>query len=141
MLFVKDVEFHTVEAQFKEAVFTHASTSPNQQLIASLDVARKQAVMEGYKLLSRTLELAKEVRQLVNSTRVFRVLELEDLLPEAVRRDGIRLGGTDQRAGAARRRQERRPARALGLDHALVLPALARVASLPAARDPFPLGG
>ncbi len=31
MLSVKDVDFHTVEAQFKEAVFTHASTSPNQQ--------------------------------------------------------------------------------------------------------------
>jgi len=33
----------------------------------SLDVARKQAVMEGFKLLSRTLELASEVRKLVNS--------------------------------------------------------------------------
>ena len=42
MLLVKDVDFHTVEAQFHEAVFTHASTSPNQQLIASLDVARRQ---------------------------------------------------------------------------------------------------
>ena len=28
MLLVKDVEFHSVEAQFHEAVFTHASTSP-----------------------------------------------------------------------------------------------------------------
>ncbi len=28
MLAVKDVDFHTVEQQFKEAVFTHASTSP-----------------------------------------------------------------------------------------------------------------
>ncbi|OOG77690.1 decarboxylase, partial [Sinorhizobium sp. A49] len=37
MLLVKDVDFHNVEAQFHEAVFTHASTSPNQQLIASLD--------------------------------------------------------------------------------------------------------
>ena len=40
MLFVKDVDFHTVEAQFREAVFTHASTSPNQQLIASLVICR-----------------------------------------------------------------------------------------------------
>ena len=50
--------------------------------------------MEGYKLLSRTLELAQEVRKLINSTKVFRVLELEDLLPEAVRHDGIRLDPT-----------------------------------------------
>ena len=28
MMLVKDVDFHTVEAQFHEAVFTHASTSP-----------------------------------------------------------------------------------------------------------------
>ena len=50
--------------------------------------------MEGYKLLSRTLELAQEVRKLINSTKVFRVLELEDLLPEAVRHDGIKLDPT-----------------------------------------------
>ena len=72
----------------------HTSTSPQYGLIASLDVGRKQAVMEGYKLLSRTLELAQEVRKLINSTRVFRVLELEDLLPEAVRHDGIKLDPT-----------------------------------------------
>jgi arginine decarboxylase len=57
-------------------------------------VARKQAVMEGYKLLQRTLMLARELRQQINSTGVFRVLELEDLLPEEVRGDGIRLDPT-----------------------------------------------
>jgi arginine decarboxylase len=72
----------------------HTSTSPQYGLIASLDIARKQAVMEGYKLLSRTLELAKEVRSLVNSTRAFRVLELDDLLPPEVKNDGIRLDPT-----------------------------------------------
>ena len=34
MVLVKDVDFGSVESQFHEAVFTHASTSPNQQLIA-----------------------------------------------------------------------------------------------------------
>jgi arginine decarboxylase len=72
----------------------HTSTSPQYGLIASLDIARKQAVLEGYKLLSRTLELAQEVRKLINSTKVFRVLELEDLLPDAVRHDGIKLDPT-----------------------------------------------
>jgi arginine decarboxylase len=33
MILVKDVDYHKVEEQFHEAVFTHASTSPNQQLI------------------------------------------------------------------------------------------------------------
>jgi arginine decarboxylase len=50
--------------------------------------------MEGFKLLSRTLELTAEVKKLVNSTKVFRVLELDDLLPEEVRHDGIRLDPT-----------------------------------------------
>ncbi len=50
--------------------------------------------MEGYKLLKRTLDLAFEIRKLINTTRAFRVLELEDLLPEAVRHDGIRLDPT-----------------------------------------------
>jgi arginine decarboxylase len=92
MIHVNDPDFR--EHLFRENFNMHTSTSPQYGLIASLDVARKQAVMEGYKLLSRTLELANEVRDLINSTRVFRVLELEDLLPEAVRNDGIRLDPT-----------------------------------------------
>ena len=92
MIHVNDPGFR--EHLFRENFNMHTSTSPQYGLIASLDVARKQAVMEGYKLLSRTLELAQEVRKLINSTKVFRVLELEDLLPEAVRHDGIKLDPT-----------------------------------------------
>src|SRR3954449_9827226 len=92
MIHVNDPGFR--EHLFRENFNMHTSTSPQYGLIASLDVARKQAVMEGFKLLSRTLELASEVKELVNSTRVFRVLELEDLLPEQVRQDGIRLDPT-----------------------------------------------
>jgi arginine decarboxylase len=92
MIHVNDPGFR--EHLFRENFNMHTSTSPQYALIASLDVARKQAVMEGFKLLSRTLELANEVRKLVNSTKVFRVLELEDLLPERVRHDGIRLDPT-----------------------------------------------
>src|SRR5206468_1837903 len=53
MVLVRDVDFHHVEAQFKEAVFTHASTSPNLQIIATLDVARRQMELEGYELVAR----------------------------------------------------------------------------------------
>ena len=65
MLLVKDVDFHTVEGQFREAVFTHASTSPNQQLIASLDVARRQMELEGYGLVHNAIEVALAIRQAV----------------------------------------------------------------------------
>src|SRR5579859_2809316 len=92
MIHVNDPGFR--EHLFRENFNMHTSTSPQYGLIASLDIARKQAVMEGYKLLTRTLELATEVRKLINSTKVFRVLELEDLLPPEVRNDGIRLDPT-----------------------------------------------
>jgi arginine decarboxylase len=92
MIHVNDPDFR--EHLFRENFNMHTSTSPQYTMIASLDVARKQAVMEGYKLLSRTLALAKELREQINSTRVFRVLELADLLPEEVRNDGIRLDPT-----------------------------------------------
>jgi arginine decarboxylase len=92
MIHINDPGFR--EHLFRENFNMHTSTSPQYGLIASLDVARKQAVMEGYKLLARTLELAKEARELINSTKVFRVLELDDLLPDEVRADGIRLDPT-----------------------------------------------
>ena len=92
MIHVNDPRFN--EHLFRENFNMHTSTSPQYGLIASLDVARKQAVMEGYKLLGRTLDLALEIRTLINSTRAFRVLELDDLLTEETRKDGIRLDPT-----------------------------------------------
>src|SRR5215510_14029315 len=74
MIHVNDAEFN--EHLFRENFNMHTSTSPQYAMIASLDVARKQMVMEGYKLLARTLALAQELRQQINSTGVFRVLEL-----------------------------------------------------------------
>jgi arginine decarboxylase len=92
MIHVNDPDFR--EHLFRENFNMHTSTSPQYGLIASLDIARKQAVMEGYKLLTRTLDLAREIRELINSTKAFRVLELEDLLPPEVRHDGILLDPT-----------------------------------------------
>jgi arginine decarboxylase len=92
MIHINDPGFR--EHLFRENFNMHTSTSPQYGLIASLDVGRKQAMMEGYKLLSRTLELANEARSLINSTKVFRVLELDDLLPPEVKHDGIRLDRT-----------------------------------------------
>ncbi|HUL41226.1 MAG TPA: aminotransferase class I/II-fold pyridoxal phosphate-dependent enzyme [Burkholderiales bacterium] len=92
MIHVNDAEFN--EHIFRENFNMHTSTSPQYTIIASLDIARKQAVMEGYKLLSRTLALAKELRAQINSTKVFRVLELDDLLPDDVRADNIKLDPT-----------------------------------------------
>jgi len=92
MVHVNDPGFN--EHIFRENFNMHTSTSPQYSMIASLDVARMQASMEGYKLLSRTLSLSKELRQQINSTGVFRVLDLEDLLPDEVRGDNIQLDPT-----------------------------------------------
>jgi arginine decarboxylase len=93
MLFVKDVEFHTVEAQFHEAVFTHASTSPNQQLIASLDVARRQMELEGYGLVANAMEIAFAIRQAVNNnpliSKYFRILGADAMVPAQYRQSGF----------------------------------------------------
>ncbi|MBR0662285.1 aminotransferase class I/II-fold pyridoxal phosphate-dependent enzyme [Neoroseomonas oryzicola] len=93
MLLVKDVDFHTVETQFHEAVFTHASTSPNQQLIASLDVARRQMELEGYGLVMNAIEIALKIRLAVNShpliSKYFRVLGADEMIPAAYRQSGF----------------------------------------------------
>jgi arginine decarboxylase len=89
---VNDPAFN--EHLFRENFNMHTSTSPQYAMIASLDVARKQLVMEGYKLLVRTLALAQELRVQINSTGVFRVLDLYELLPEEVKGDGIQLDPT-----------------------------------------------
>ena len=93
MLLVKDVEFHSVEAQFHEAVFTHASTSPNQQLIASLDVARRQMELEGYGLVHNAIEVASGHPQAVAKhpliSKYFHILGADKMVPEQYRQSGF----------------------------------------------------
>lgn len=94
MVLVKDIDFRTVEAQFHEAVFTHASTSPNQQLIASLDVARRQMELEGYGLVANAIEIALNIRKEVNAhpliSKYFRVLGADEMVPAAHRKSGFK---------------------------------------------------
>ena len=93
MLLVKDVEFHSVEAQFREAVFTHASTSPNQQLIASLDVARRQMELEGYGLVHNAIEVALAIRRAVAEhpliSKYFHILGTDKMVPAEYRQGGF----------------------------------------------------
>ncbi|HEU5233497.1 MAG TPA: hypothetical protein VFU50_11595 [Terriglobales bacterium] len=102
MVLVKDQDYHTVEEQFHEAVFTHASTSPNLQIIASLDVARRQMELEGYELVNRAIQLALDVRREVNShplvSKYFHVAGADEMIPEEFRLSGFvdyRVPGTN----------------------------------------------
>ncbi|MFI0432386.1 MAG: aminotransferase class I/II-fold pyridoxal phosphate-dependent enzyme [Candidatus Nanopelagicales bacterium] len=89
MILVADQEFGDIEENFKEAFYTHTSTSPNQQIIASLDVARRQMVLEGYELISGALDLAMDMRRLINTnpliSRYFRALTPIELIPAQYR--------------------------------------------------------
>ena len=93
MVLVKDPDYHTVEEQFHEAVFTHASTSPNLQIIASLDVARRQMELEGYELVNRAIQLALDLRREVNShplvSKYFRILGADEMIPAEFRNSGF----------------------------------------------------
>jgi len=93
MVLVKDQDYHTVEEQFHEAVFTHASTSPNLQIIATIDVARRQMELEGYELVNRAIQLALDVRREVNShsliSKYFRVLGADEMIPAEFRNSGF----------------------------------------------------
>jgi arginine decarboxylase len=93
MVLVRDQDYHTVEEQFHEAVFTHASTSPNLQIIASIDVARRQMELEGYELVNRSMQLALDIRHEVNThplvSKYFRVLGADELIPAEFRNSGF----------------------------------------------------
>ena len=93
MVLVKDQDYHTVEEQFHEAVFTHASTSPNLQIIATLDVARRQMELEGYELVNRAMQLALDLRREVSKhpliSKYFRILGADELIPAEFRNSGF----------------------------------------------------
>ncbi|PYM66315.1 MAG: decarboxylase [Candidatus Rokuibacteriota bacterium] len=89
MILVWDDDFHQVEGPFEEAFFTHTSTSPNQQIIASLDLARRQMELEGYDLTMKATELALRIRREVNNHRLiakyFRIATPADMIPAEFR--------------------------------------------------------
>ena len=94
MIHVKDPEFEDYEDIFIENFNMHTSTSPQYPMIASLDIARKQMVMEGYSLLSSCIELSQMLKENINTLEKFKVLELDDLISDEVRGDKIRLDPT-----------------------------------------------
>jgi len=94
MVLVGDEDFSKHEQAFKEAVFTHASTSPNLQIIASLDVARRQMELEGYELVMGAIQNALEIRREVNQhplvSKYFRVLSPGEMIPAQFRPSGLK---------------------------------------------------
>jgi arginine decarboxylase len=84
MLHIFDEEFKNDD--FLEAYRTHPSTSPNYQIIASLDFSRRQMSLEGYSLVQNSIDLANSLRIKIqndkNLQQYFKVLGSDDLIPK-----------------------------------------------------------
>lgn len=94
MIHVYDQDFGSkVQEPFDDAFMTHTSTSPNYQILASLDIGRRQVELEGFEMVQKQIELAMVIRESVAShpllSRYFRFLEADDMIPEEYRASGI----------------------------------------------------
>ncbi|WP_025134120.1 beta-eliminating lyase-related protein [Leucobacter sp. PH1c] len=93
MIHVYDQDWvREAEEPFHEAYMTHTSTSPNYQILSSLDIGRRQVELEGFELVQRQLDLATSLAQAIARhpllRRTFRVLTAHDLVPRENRGDG-----------------------------------------------------
>ena len=94
MIHVHDQDFKgEVEQSFHEAYMTHTSTSPNYQIIASLDVGRRQVELEGFEFVQRQVEAAMSMRRAIMThpllKKYFRILTTADMIPAEYRETGV----------------------------------------------------
>lgn len=95
MIHIWDEDFRRkTENTFLEAYMTHTSTSPNYQMLASLDVGRRQVQFEGFELVERSIEMAMILRARINDTpqlsKYFDVLTVHDFIPDQFRQTGLK---------------------------------------------------
>jgi len=101
MIHIWDEEFkRLVSDSFQEAYMTHTSTSPNYQILASMDAGRRQVQFEGYELVEKSVELAMAIRAKIHDHpllhKYFRVLTVRDFIPDQFRKSGLDEYYTDQ---------------------------------------------
>ncbi len=94
MIHIWDEDFRRKsENTFMEAYMTHTSTSPNYQMLASLDAGRRQVQFEGFELVEKSIEMAMVLRAKVNDhprlNKYFDVLTVSDFIPKEHRESGL----------------------------------------------------
>ena len=94
MIQIWDEEYsRRVADNFQESYMTHTTTSPNYQILASLDAGRRQVELEGYELVEKSIEMAMVLRSKVQDhpklSKYFHILNVKDLIPEAYRQCGL----------------------------------------------------
>ncbi len=94
MIHIYDQDYRKgTEESLHEAYMTHTSTSPNYQILASLDVGRRQVQFEGFEMVEKSIEMAMVLRARIHAhpqlKKYFDVLTVKDVIPEAYRKSGI----------------------------------------------------
>ncbi|MGO9506083.1 MAG: aminotransferase class I/II-fold pyridoxal phosphate-dependent enzyme [Mycobacterium sp.] len=94
MIHVFDQDFdQKVAVPFHEAYMAHTSTSPNYQILASLDLGRRQVALEGVELVQRQIENAMQLRDAIDNhpllSKYMNCLTTSDLIPERYRPSAI----------------------------------------------------
>lgn len=94
MIHVRDEDFERKAREaFQEAYMTYTSTSPNYQILASLDVGRRQVELEGYEITRQTVELAMLLRERITEhpllCRHFDVIRVDQMIPDELRQSGM----------------------------------------------------
>ncbi|TLP80162.1 aminotransferase class I/II-fold pyridoxal phosphate-dependent enzyme [Maribacter sp. ACAM166] len=95
MIHIWDEDFRRkTENTFLEAYMTHTSTSPNYQMLASLDIGRRQVQLEGFELVEKSIEMAMVLRAKINDnpqlSKYFDVLTVHDFIPDKFRQTGLK---------------------------------------------------
>ena len=90
MIHIFDQDFDQKVAEpFHEAYMAHTSTSPNYQILASLDLGRRQVALEGVELVARQIENAMQLRDAVDNhpllSKYMSCLRTVDMIPEDYR--------------------------------------------------------
>jgi arginine decarboxylase len=94
MIHIWDEDFERLaEASFLEAYMTHTSTSPNYQILASMDAGRRQVEFEGYELVEKAMELGLLLRRTIRENhklkKWFDIITIGDLVPREYRESGL----------------------------------------------------
>lgn len=78
---------------FQEAYMTHTSTSANYQILASMDIGRRQVEFEGFELVEKAIEMGLLLRRTIRENerlrKWFDIIAIGDLIPVEYRQSGI----------------------------------------------------
>jgi arginine decarboxylase len=94
MIHVFDQDFdQKVQEAFHEAYMAHTSTSPNYQVLASLDIGRRQADLEGTELVQKQVENAMQLRDAIDKhpllSKYMHCLSTGEMIPTQFRPSGL----------------------------------------------------